>query len=147
MRTKTFILSCITLFALPILLFAQQSTTSLVESYSAKSNVKYTKAGKAIVWMIKKSAPKGAMDGVESIKILEFKGGASSQEYIAFRAESKALFAKMGAECVSSENMPEGSAEVYMERKQNPTEYMMFMHGDDGSEVFMLMQGDLPSSL
>ncbi|MFI3285607.1 MAG: DUF4252 domain-containing protein [Rikenellaceae bacterium] len=147
MRSKLIYLSFIAIL-FPVLLMAQHSTvSSLVDSFSERNNVKYTKAGKAVIWMVKASAPKGAMDGVRSMKILEFKGGTKSVEYIDFHTQAMALFAKNGANRVVNEKKDDVSMEVYIEIKENPTEYMMFMHSADDGEIFMLMEGDLPSSL
>ncbi|MFI3332687.1 MAG: DUF4252 domain-containing protein [Rikenellaceae bacterium] len=146
MKTKFIIICCIALLA-PTLLLAQQSINTLVESYSNVDNVNYTKAGKAVIWMVKAAAPKGSMDGVKSMIVLEFKGGSTSSEYSSFRSKALTIFKQSGAVCVANEDTDKGSMEVYMERKESPTEYMMFMHGDDNSEVFMLMEGKLPSSL
>ncbi len=147
MKTKLTLLLLLLLLTPTLLLAQQSSISSLVESYSNHSSVKYTKAGKAVIWMVKAAAPKGSMDGVKSMTIREFSDGATSSDYRAFRSKAVSIFQQSGAECVASESTDKGAMEVYMERKENPTEYMMFMHGDDGSEVFMLMEGKLPSSL
>ncbi|MFR9636630.1 MAG: DUF4252 domain-containing protein, partial [Rikenellaceae bacterium] len=113
---------------------------------SKRDGVSYTHVGKNMVWMAKAAAPKGAMDGVENIHILKFDNRISAL-YSTFHASADSLFTALGAELVAAEPTKKGSMEVYMERKERPTEYMTFEYSNKGDTTFMWMSGNLPSSL
>ncbi len=127
----------------PTLLLAQpQTTKTLMERYSTRSDVEYVKANKAILWMVKASAPKGSMEGVKELEILNFKGGNETKAYRDFRHDAEALFASLDAKCVSKERTEKGLTEVFIAPERPITEYMMFIHDDEGDIIFMLMQGE-----
>ncbi|MFI3324392.1 MAG: DUF4252 domain-containing protein [Rikenellaceae bacterium] len=121
---------------------APRTANALVEQYSSRKDVEYVKANKAILWMVKASAPKGSMEGVKELEILNFKGGDKTQAYREFRRDAEALFTSLRAECLSKEQTNKGLTEVYAERKRPITQYMMFVHDDKGDIIFMLMQGE-----
>lgn len=137
------------LLLLPSFAVAQyQDVTSLVGAYAKQKGISHTHLGKGMIWMAKASAPKGAMDGVESIDVLKFDNGVESPLFIKFKASADSLFAAIGAECVVSEPTKKGSMDVFMERKESPTEYMMFTYDSRKGDVgFLWMQGNIPSSL
>ncbi len=141
MRIKLIII-CFIVVLSPILLFAQEnSITTLVESYSNNEDVKYAKVGKAAIWMMKSSLPKGMLDGVKSMTILEFKNDAASSEYDIFRSKALSIFEQTGVECITTEEEKDISIEVYASSSEiTSSEYMMFfIHNQDGNEIFMLM--------
>ncbi len=122
------------------------SVKELVEAYSNREGVDYVDAPKAVIWMIKAKSPKGTMDGVKKLYLLNFDGATES--YSSFRAEALELFEQLGIECVEEERSKETSMEIYMETPAEAAEYisefMMFMLSEKGDQVFMLMQGELP---
>ncbi len=128
----------------PTLLLAQpKSAAALVERYSTRNDVEYVKANKTILWMVKASAPKGSMEGVKELEILNFKGGDTSPAYREFRRDAEALFASLGVTCASKEKTEKGLTEVFVEPGRPVTQYMMFVHDDQkGDKIFMLMQGE-----
>lgn len=131
------------------MLLAAQSKPlkSLIKNYSEVEGVTYTEAGKSVIWMVKTAAPKGSMDGVERLTILQFKDGHNSKDFTAFRAATMEICREHEILCAAREKTKKGSIEVHMQRSESPKEYIMFMSGDDGSEVVMYMEGELPSSL
>ncbi len=108
-------------------------------------DVDYIEANKAIIWMVKARAPKGSMNGVDALQLLNFKDGAASSSYKNFREQVTALFDQLSIECITSEMTKEGLMEVFMRREQNPTESMVFTHNKKGEVMFMWMGGTFPS--
>ncbi len=129
---------------LPALISAKGlATMELITKYATRDDVQHIEANKAMMFFIKAKSPKGAMDGVKKINILNFKEGATSHSYKAFRQDALELFAQSGVKKVKSEKTKEGVMEVYMETKPKISEYSMFMHGKKGGELYMLLEGDL----
>lgn len=141
MKIKHLLLTLLLL--IPTLLAAQpRSVSALMEKYSTRKDVEYVKANKAILWMVKASAPKGSMEGVKELEILSFKGGDKSHAYREFRNDAEKLFHTLDAKCVSKERTEKGVAEAFVESKRPVTQYMMFVHDDSGDTIFMLMRGE-----
>ncbi len=146
MKTKVILL--LMLLAMPISIYAQhKSLSSLMKSYSENEEVSYTEAGKSVIWMMKAAAPKGSMEGVKKLTMLQFKEGRESSSYISFREACDRYFAETGMMCVSREDAKKGGTmEVYMRREESPKEFAMLMDMD-GNLMFMLMEGSFPSSM
>lgn len=140
-RIKIILLSLCVL--LPSMLLAQsyKDVDELVKAYSNKSDVEYTDANRAMIWMVKAAAPKGAMDGVKSLQILNFKQGSTSAVYKQFRSQAEAVFAATSMEQVEREETDKGYMEVFANPNSKVLEYMMFMFENDSAAV-MLMRGE-----